>query len=76
MRHILRYLTPGFLGLILLAFAIQELPAVIEKSGTAAWVARGLALAIFLGIAVIARRALAPGANPAPAAPAPPGERS
>ncbi|MEE2703414.1 MAG: sodium:calcium symporter [Myxococcota bacterium] len=75
-RPVLRYVTPGFLGLILLAFAIQELPAVIEKSGTAAWVARGLALAIFLGIAVIARRALAPGANPAPAAPAPPGERS
>lgn len=59
-RPVLRYVTPLFLAVILLGFAIQELPSALAKSGSAAWVARGLAVAIFVGIAVVARRALGP----------------
>ena len=60
LRPVLKYVTPLFLSLILLGFAFQELPTVFAKSGPEVWVARILAVSIFVGIAWVAHLALGP----------------
>jgi SNF family Na+-dependent transporter len=57
-RTLLRWVTPVFLGLILLGFSIQSLPGVIGTGGTTIWLARGLMVALFVAIAAMARHAL------------------
>jgi SNF family Na+-dependent transporter len=57
-RGVLRWVTPVFLGLILLGFAVQSLPAVIGTGGGTIWLARILMVAIFVGIAAMARVAV------------------
>jgi SNF family Na+-dependent transporter len=64
-RGVLRYVTPVFLGLILLGFSLQSLPGVLGTGGAVTWLARGLVVAIFVAIALLVRFALrpAPGAQ-------------
>jgi SNF family Na+-dependent transporter len=57
-RPLLQWVTPLFLGLILLGFSLQSLPSVIGQGGLTIWSARALMVALFAGIAVMARIAL------------------
>jgi SNF family Na+-dependent transporter len=59
-RPVLKYVTPVFLAAILLGFSIQTLPSVLRSGGPNIWLARGLALAVFAGIALMVRIALRP----------------
>ena len=55
---ILKYVTPVFLATILLMFSIQNLPSVLSTGGTTIWLARGMMVATFIGLALMARLAL------------------
>jgi SNF family Na+-dependent transporter len=57
-RPVLQYVTPALLGLILLGFSWQTLPDVIGSGGTTTWIARGLLVGVFAGIALLVRFAL------------------
>ena len=56
---ILKYVTPVFIGAILLGFSIQYLPGVLASGGARTWAARLLMVAIFAGFAWMVRTALA-----------------
>jgi SNF family Na+-dependent transporter len=55
---ILKYVTPLFLAVILLAFSIQNLPDVLLSGGLEIWLGRILMLAIFAALTLLVRRAL------------------
>jgi SNF family Na+-dependent transporter len=55
---VLRYVTPVFLSAILLGFSVQYLPSVLASGGPTIWLTRGLMVAIFVGLAWMARTAL------------------
>ncbi len=57
-KPVLKYVTPVFLGAILLGFAFQSLGAKLESEPWQIWGARGLMLAIFVGLASMVRVAL------------------
>jgi SNF family Na+-dependent transporter len=56
---LLKYVTPVLLALILGMFSVQYLPEVLGAADPSVWAARGLIVAIFAGLALLARRALA-----------------
>jgi SNF family Na+-dependent transporter len=58
-RPVLRYVTPTLLALVLAGFCVQSLPGVLASGGASAWFARGLAVALFVAVALIVRLALA-----------------
>jgi NSS family neurotransmitter:Na+ symporter len=57
-RVILKYVTPGLLAVILGAFTYQNLWGVLKTGGPEIWGARILMLAVFAGLALLARRCL------------------
>ena len=58
-RPVLKYVTPVFLGAILLGFAIQSLGDKLWTDRWQLWAARGLMLGIFLSLMLMVRAALA-----------------
>ena len=57
-KPVLKYVTPVFLGVILLGFAFQSLGGTPASEPWQIWAARGLMLAIFAGLAWMVRVAL------------------
>lgn len=57
-KPVLKYVTPVFLGAILLGFVFQSLGGPLESAPWQIWGARGLMLAIFIGLASMVRVAL------------------
>lgn len=55
---LLKYVTPVLLVLILGMFTVQHLPGVLANASAEVWAARALIVAIFAGLALLARRAL------------------
>jgi hypothetical protein len=58
-RPVLKYVTPLFLAVILGMFTVTKLPAVLAHGTPEIWAARGLIVAVFVGLAWLARTALA-----------------
>ena len=58
-RPVLKYVTPVFLGAILLGFAIQSLGDKLWTDRWQLWASRGLMLGIFLSLMLMVRTALA-----------------
>jgi SNF family Na+-dependent transporter len=60
-RPILQYVTPLFLGLILLGFALDTLPKILsQETGPTIWLARSLMVTLFVAIALLVRVAVRP----------------
>ncbi len=55
--YLMKYITPGFLLIILIAWSWQQLPSVITKHGTGIWLTRGFLFALFVLHLVIVRMA-------------------
>jgi SNF family Na+-dependent transporter len=56
---VLKYVTPTFLAVVLGAFCFQNLPDALATGGPYVWIGRGLMIAIFVALALLARTALA-----------------
>jgi len=64
-RPVLQYVTPTFLILILGFFSYQELPNYFGEASNGAWAARGVMVAVFVGLSLLVRKALRSDPDPA-----------
>ncbi len=58
-RPVLKYVTPAFIATILIGFSVKHLPDVLARGDVYIWLARGLMVALFIGLAGLVRSALA-----------------
>lgn len=47
--YIMKYVTPAFLIVILIAWSYEQLPSVLAKSGVGVWITRGFLAALLIG---------------------------